>query len=173
MKQWSEKYGIGISLVLVVAVMVIIFCFSAQTGESSGAASGFLSRWVVEHVVPGYEKLTAEKQVMLRDTVELVIRKAGHFSEYALLGAALLLHIRQIQKRVIVRHPWLWTWGVGTLYAVSDEFHQGFVAGRAPSATDVLIDSCGVVAGAAALLLCMWLWYRLFPGRKTVSLGDK
>ena len=29
------------------------------------------------------------------------------------------------------------------LYAVSDELHQGFVAGRHPSAVDVAIDASG------------------------------
>ena len=48
-------------------------------------------------------------------------------------------------------------WGVGTLYAVSDEFHQGFVAGRGPSVVDVMIDSAGVIAGAWLLL---WILLR-------------
>ena len=35
----------------------------------------------------------------------------------------------------------------GVLYAVSDEIHQTFVPGRAGQIRDVLIDSCGVLAG--------------------------
>jgi hypothetical protein len=36
---------------------------------------------------------------------------------------------------------------IGVLYAVSDEIHQTFVPGRAGQLRDVLIDSCGVLAG--------------------------
>ena len=68
-----------------------------------------------------------------------------------------MLHIAQIQKKTAVCLPVLWAWGIGTLYAASDEFHQGFVAGRGPSIVDVTIDSAGVIAGVlflAWILLC-------------------
>ena len=37
---------------------------------------------------------------------------------------------------------------IGMLYAMSDEFHQGFVEGRAMMAFDVLIDTAGTIFGA-------------------------
>ena len=42
--------------------------------------------------------------------------------------------------------PWLLL-GVGILYAVSDEWHQSFVPGRDPSASDVAADAVGLLAG--------------------------
>ena len=36
------------------------------------------------------------------------------------------------------------------LYAVSDEFHQGFTPGRTPAVSDVLLDGAGAAAGASA-----------------------
>lgn len=152
MRNWIQKHSIGLTLALVVAVMVMIFCFSAQTGEQSGAMSGRVTTWILRLTVPGFEDMSAQEQDSLGDTVGLVIRKLGHFSEYALLGFCLMLHIRQIGKRTAVRLPWLWSWAVGTLYAVSDEFHQGFVAGRGPSVFDVMIDSLGVIAGVLVML---------------------
>ncbi len=157
MKAWIQKHSIVLTLLLVIAVMVMIFCFSAQTGEQSGAMSGQITRWVLSLVVPGFEDLSPEKQETIRYTVGLVIRKLAHFSEYALLGFSLLLHIHQIEKKVMVRLPWLWAWGIGTLYAASDEFHQGFVADRGPSVVDVMIDSAGVIAG---VLLMLWILHR-------------
>ena len=157
MKTWIEKHSIGLSLVLVVAVMVMIFCFSAQNGNTSGALSGRITTWIIKLVLPDFDELPLPEQEALRGSVGLVIRKAAHFSEYTLLGVSLLLHILQIRKRLAVSVPWLWAWAAGAAYAVSDELHQGLVAGRNPSAVDVLIDGSGVLFGIGVLALCLWL----------------
>lgn len=157
MKQWIEKHSILLSLLLVIAVMGMIYGFSAQTGVESGAMSGRITTWVLNLVIPGFGDFPAEKQEAIRSTVGFVVRKLAHFSEYALLGFSLMLHIAQIQKKIAVRLPWLWAWGIGTLYAASDEWHQGFVAGRGPSLRDVMIDSAGVIAGT---LLLLWILLR-------------
>ena len=154
MKRWIERNSIALSLLLVIAVMVMIYGFSAQTGAESGAMSGRITTWVLNLVVPGFGDFSPEKQETIRSTVGFVVRKLAHFSEYALLGFSLMLHIAQIEKKITVRLPWLWAWAVGTIYAASDEFHQGFVAGRGPSVRDVMIDSTGVIAGA---LLLLWI----------------
>ncbi len=41
----------------------------------------------------------------------------------------------------------------GVLFAVSDEYHQAFIPGRSPRATDVLIDSLGLALGCILFLL--------------------
>ena len=164
MKDWIQKHSLVLSLLLVIAVMVMIYCFSAQTGTESGAMSGQITRWVLNLVVPGFGDFSPEKQEAIRSTVSFVVRKLAHFSEYALLGVSLMLHIAQIEKKIAVRLPWLWSWVVGTLYAASDEFHQGFVAGRGPSVRDVMIDSAGVLAGT---LLLLWI---LLSKKKKASL---
>lgn len=99
MKDWIQKHSLVLSLLLVIAVMVMIYCFSAQTGEESGAMSGRITRWVLSLVVPGFEDMPASEQEDLREIAGLVVRKLAHFSEYALLGLTLLLHIAQIQKK--------------------------------------------------------------------------
>lgn len=157
MKQWFKKYSIPLTLIPVVLMMGLIFAFSAQTGETSGALSGEITRWVLRTVMPNWENMTAQEQAQLLNTLGLVIRKLAHFSEYALLGFFLMLHIRQIETRTKVRFSWLIAWGVGTAYAASDELHQRFVGGRGPAVTDVCIDSSGVIAGVAALLVLAFL----------------
>ena len=117
--------------------------------------SGQLTTWVLNLVIPDFENFTPEKQESIRSTVGFIVRKLAHFTEYAILGLSLLLHIAQIQKKIMVRIPWLWAWGIGTLYAATDEFHQGFVAGRGPSVRDVTIDSAGVIAGVLLMLLIL------------------
>ena len=157
MKAWIQKHSIVLTLLLVLAIMVMIFCFSAQTGVESGAMSGKITTWVLNLVVPGFGDFSPEKQEAIRSAVGFVVRKLAHFSEYALLGFSLMLHIHQIQKKTLVCLPWLWSWVIGTLYAATDEFHQGFVAGRGPSLRDVMIDSSGVIAGT---LLLLWIVLR-------------
>ncbi len=160
MRHWIKGNSIVLTLLLVVAIMGIIFYFSAQPAEDSGAMSSGLTLSILSAIVPNFQKLTPEEQRSLCGVVEVLIRKLGHFSEYAALGFALMLHIQQLKKRISVRVPWLWAWGVGTLYAVSDELHQGFVPGRSPMVTDVLIDSAGVIAGVGVMLVILWIQQR-------------
>ena len=155
MRNWMKKHSILLSLLLVLAVMVMIYCFSAQTGEESGALSGRLTRWVVGLVVPGLEDMDPVARENLLNTVGLIVRKLGHFTEFALLGFSLMLHICQLQKKWSVRLPLWWAWGIGALYAASDEFHQSFVGGRGPSVWDVMIDSGGVIAGVLLMVLIL------------------
>lgn len=156
MKQWIIKHSIILSFVLVLAVMGMIFFFSAQTGESSGALSGGITACIVRLFVPQIDTWPVEEQQALIRTVGLIVRKAAHFTEFALLGFSLMLHIQQLRKRITVHLPWLWAWGVGTAYAISDELHQGFVGGRHPAVMDVCIDSSGVVAGILILAGLLW-----------------
>ncbi len=156
MQEWIRRHRIGLSLIPVLLVMGMIYWFSAQNGEESGALSSGLTAWVLGLVVPGFGEFSPEKQQAIFDGVGLFIRKAGHFSEFALLGFVTMLHIRQIGTRISIRFPWLWAFGVGAAYAASDEFHQSFVGGRYPAVTDVLIDCAGVAAGTALLCLIFW-----------------
>ena len=90
--------------------------------------------------------------------IQLVVRKCGHLTEYAIL--AVLLE-RAIRRQQIVgsgpRNPSLagWTLVWTTLYAASDEAHQAMVATRFGSAWDVGIDALG-----AALGLAIVHWWR-------------
>ena len=74
---------------------------------------------------------------------DLVLRKIAHAAEYAVLGALLARALRNPGVAV----------AAGVLYAVSDEVHQLFVAGRQGSPLDVAIDAVGVVAGVV-----LWEW---------------
>lgn len=158
MKNWIQKHSMMLSLLLVVAVMAMIYCFSAQTGQQSGALSGRITGWLLNLIVPDYANMPAQEQADLRYIAGTIIRKLGHFSEFALLGLALMLHIQTLKKKITVRLPILWAWAVGTLYAGSDEFHQSFVADRGPSVVDVMIDSAGVIAG---VLVMFWILRRV------------
>jgi VanZ family protein len=80
---------------------------------------------------------------------DLVLRKAAHLTEYAVLGALLerALSSAAVSQRLAT------AWTLGTAYAATDELHQHFVSGRHASVVDLVIDSVGVAAGVAAVWL--------------------
>ena len=81
---------------------------------------------------------------------DIVLRKIAHAVEFAILGALLLRSVRR---------PWT-AFALGVAYAISDEIHQHFVAGRQATPRDVLIDSVGLALGLLA-------WRRLSPPRRS------
>lgn len=77
-------------------------------------------------------------------TWDLILRKAAHITEYAVLGGLLY---RAFGREA----PAL---AAGIAYAATDELHQHFVDGRHASVVDVGIDAVGVALG-------MLVWLRL------------
>ena len=84
----------------------------------------------------------------------LVMRKAAHFTEYAVLGW-LAARAFATSSRELLRRYWFF---VGLLLvvfqAVIDEYHQSFVATRTGSPYDSLIDIAG---GLFALIMFAYL----------------
>jgi VanZ family protein len=75
--------------------------------------------------------------------IHFVIRKAGHFTEYAIL-AVLLARALRASSRESLRDRWfLISLVLIIVYALSDEFHQSFVPSRTASIYDSMIDSAG------------------------------
>jgi VanZ family protein len=72
---------------------------------------------------------------------DLLLRKLAHAAEYAVLGLLLLRALGRALPAV----------AVGIVYAVTDEVHQSFVAGRYGAAYDVLVDGVGVLVGVYVL----------------------
>jgi VanZ family protein len=86
-------------------------------------------------------------RVSSQNDIDFVVRKAGHMGVFGVLAILLWRAI----SAASIRRPMLWSWVLAALYAVSDEFHQSFTAGRNPSPIDVGIDSVGAFFGLAAL----------------------
>jgi len=127
--------------------MSIIFLFS--TDAFSGANTGSLLWTVVSFIYPG---ATQE----LFDSIHFYVRKAGHFTEYAILA---LLLFRAFWSGA--RERWRLRWALSSLliaflYASLDEFHQTFTRHRTGSIYDSLIDT----SGAATALVLLWLFRR-------------
>jgi VanZ family protein len=72
-------------------------------------------------------------------TWDTVLRKIAHTAEYALLGALVFRATRRAPTALVI----------ASAYAVTDEIHQTFVAGRHGSPVDWLIDTAGAAIGIA------------------------
>ena len=69
-------------------------------------------------------------------------RVIAHFSEYALLAALWIWALApSLGRRAFVAAA-----AISFLYAISDECHQSFVAGRDADPLDVLVDGLGIAA---------------------------
>jgi VanZ family protein len=82
------------------------------------------------------------------DGTDFVVRKAGHMAVFGVL-ALLLWYASDVTSTW--RRPWAWAFALTVLYAITDEVHQGLVAGRHASAVDVAIDAAGALITVAAL----------------------
>ena len=84
---------------------------------------------------------------------DLIGRKILHMAEYALLC---FLWWRALRSVAAERVAIALAAAAAFLYAVSDEVHQSFVAGRHGTPVDVAIDSVGIAV--ASLLIARRTW---------------
>lgn len=133
MQEKRKKITAG---VLTVFVLAFIWGNSCLSGENSSAVSGFAGQMLAHLFGPRVLEATA------------VLRKVGHFTEFACLGGLLGWNAR-LYRRGRFAPPAL----AGLLVAMADETIQRFVPGRASMVTDVWIDFGGVLAGLAIYAL--------------------
>ena len=74
---------------------------------------------------------------------EIIFRKLGHVTGYALLTALWAWALRGA-----VRRPVLVAVCISLAYACTDEFHQTFVRGRTGTPLDVAVDAIGMALAA-------------------------
>ena len=80
---------------------------------------------------------------------DTLAKKTGHMVGYALMAAFYLHAVNKGRRLNTVQI--LAAFCLTILYALSDEWHQGFTPGRTPSYWDVLIDAGGGLIGLALL----------------------
>jgi len=124
-------------LLVLLLWMGCIFLFSQQTGQESSQTSGILLEIL--------KFLGLESSEMGQSNLGFLVRKAGHFTEYFILGILFLRYYgeKEPSKKKCLILSVLFVF----LYAASDEFHQSFIPGRGPAFTDVLIDTSGGLLG--------------------------
>ena len=97
------------------------------------------------------------------ETVDFIVRKAGHMAVFGIFAILLWRAISLSRRRWAI----LFSFGLTVAYAASDEFHQSFIVGRHPSPVDVSIDATGALIALAALAIWLQYW-----ARRTASAGS-
>ena len=154
MKKRIEMHSVALSFLLVLSVMVMIFCFSAQPAVRSSQTSSHIVVWLLHVLFPNYDSMDSMQQEEIAEIATLLVRKAAHVAEYAMLGFSLMLHLRLLSIKGQIKRPASYAFFIGALYAATDELHQIFVPGRSGEVKDVLLDSSGVLLG---ILLMLWI----------------
>ncbi len=141
---------------------MFIFSNSMQSGAASGLRSAAVTQWLNGGL--------ARMGVGWRFS-ERLVRKLGHFSEYALLGFWLMLSLRVYTRRILFAYFVASVFGL--LAGVLDEGIQMFADGRGSDVRDVVIDFSGVVFGllAALFLLLLVRMFHVLRESKTPALG--
>lgn len=79
--------------------------------------------------------------------------KIAHIILYAVLGVLLWRAGRFAGGKFLGAQPALWTFIIGVVYGMSDEWHQKFVPRRTADVMDLLADCIGVGLGIMAAVL--------------------
>lgn len=125
------------------------FIFWMSTGTFSSQNTSLIIEPLLGLLMPSL----SQKEV---DVIHGVIRKAGHVTEYFILGILLFRAFRNSSDKDRV---WQWTFYSFLIilgYAAGDEFHQSFVPTRTASPADVFLDTSGGLLAQAVSVL----WHR-------------
>jgi VanZ family protein len=130
----------SISWIPVILLMILIFYFSQQPVTISND----LSMGITEPIIQIIETATPIENVS-EDMINHIVRKNAHFFLYFFLGIFVLIGLKKsgVRGTRSVMHALF----LSVIFAISDEVHQLFVAGRGASIKDVLIDSMGATIG--------------------------
>ena len=128
----------------VITWMVLIFA-----GSSDVLSAEHTSRFLVPFLL----WLNPSMSYHTIAAIHVVVRKAGHVTEYAILAALLWRALHGSFSALSRRTISFCTIVVAAAFAASDEFHQSFVPSRTATVHDVFIDCCGVMLAVALCIL--------------------
>lgn len=144
----KTKYKQIIYLVLTLIWMLSVFLFSNQNGEESQSTSSSITKIIIEIITKNQNIEEAEKLELIQST-DYYIRKLAHYSIYTLGGVLIYNYINTLEttrkKAILISIL------IGITYAISDELHQHFTAGRSAKIFDVIIDSFGIITGVTLI----------------------
>lgn len=130
-----------IMTVLTVAAIAAIFYNSSLDALESTEQSSPLTDWI--------NGILARLPIPFGVT-ENFVRKAAHFTEYAILGVMLSvtyhLYLRKRKSVLLAALP------TGAGVAICDELIQLIPAGRSAQVSDVLLDCCGILFGTLIVI---------------------
>ena len=139
-RKFKEVYS---EWLLLITWMGVIFLMSTDSFSFSKTSGYF---------VPFLKDLFPRIPLKTIHTLHFVLRKSGHFTEYAILSLLWFRTLQSGDKQWSTRSALL-AFFLSACYAATDEFHQSFVPSRGPSWMDVSIDSIGAAFSLLSLRL--------------------
>ena len=151
-----------IYILLLIAAMGTMHYFSTQDGQTSTNQSNA----VIEVLDKVRDKVTLkdERLVKINEIImgklkkykkSTIVRKAAHFSMYALIGGITMIVIYSFSKKVILSASLAFIFSV--LYAAFDEKSQIAIDGRSGNLVDVFIDGGGAFIAITILSILFFL----------------
>lgn len=145
-----------IYILLLIMSMRVMYHFSSQDGTTSTLQSNVVIEIIDE--VRDRVVLKDERLIKIKDKIfnklrqykkSTIVRKAAHFSIYAVIGGLAMILIYSISKQVFLSACLSFTFAI--LFAVFDERSQLAVDGRNGSLLDVFIDGSGALVSIIIL----------------------
>jgi VanZ family protein len=139
-------------------ILWILFISFASTSEFSAANTSQIIRPILLWLFPNLSEARLA-------AIHFVVRKAGHFTEYAVL-AILARRAFISSSYALLQRYWFQTGLLlVAIYGLLDEFHQSFVPSRTPSIYDSAID----LAGGLTVLLVFKFYGKSSRERRTAA----
>ncbi|MGB7201164.1 MAG: VanZ family protein [Pyrinomonadaceae bacterium] len=128
----------------IVLWLVVIFFLSSPAGAMTETS---------RIIGPLLEFFFPEMPFETRQIIHGFVRKAAHFTEYAILAFLAVRALSMSASGFLQK----WRYILAILFVVAvasiDEFNQSFEASRTGALTDVLLD----ISGGVAMILLLWL----------------
>ena len=118
--------------------------FIASTSLLSGSNTSTILRPAVLWLFPNTTEATL-------NLVHFFVRKAGHFTEFAIFALLAARAFRTSSHSSLRNHWFATSLLLVALYSLSDKFHQSFVPSRTPSIHDSMIDTLGGLVALAVI----------------------
>lgn len=152
----NKKINI-IRIILIILLFITfarIFSFSNQNGVQSSGVSRKVTK-ILTNNIKKVQAMSKEEKEIFMNNAEKIIRKLAHFSIYTVVGFLMMALMSTYNAKTIIRVSI--SFGMGVIYAISDEIHQYFIPGRSGRAFDVIIDSFGVLTGICIIMIILYI----------------
>ena len=155
----STALRVSVAVVLILST-ILWLCFIYSNSLKNGEESGEQSGKVVNIISSITSFLGIDEPIS-----EHFIRKAAHFTEFAVLGLLICLDLWSVgllslEKKLVTSALWA-TVSIpsSALFASADELLQNISENRGPSIKDVLIDVSGALTSVSLFIVFFSLIY--------------
>lgn len=133
-----------------------IFFFSSQnSNKSNGISKEITSEIIVKSEQIKHSATTVTKNEF--SAIHDIVRSSAHFTLFLILAVFVYL----LLKEYPIKYTKLLCVGICVFYALTDEFHQLFVNGRAFELIDLTKDWSGSIIGMCLAVFAMFILKKL------------